>query len=142
MGVLLGESHDSDGFPRAPQPERVAGVVAPLGVAAWVWALVALLLGVAISVWLAQGQQQRVDARRHAELEATADTIAATVGDRLRTCEMLARSVQSLFLASAEVEPDEFDNLYENLRPRQRFPSLPRNSVVQGKGVSGRVDLG
>src|SRR5690606_39968772 len=51
-------------------------------------------------------------------------TIAATVGDRLRTCEMLARSVQSLFLASAEVEPDEFDNLYENLRPRQRFPSL------------------
>ncbi|MGH8072550.1 MAG: bifunctional diguanylate cyclase/phosphodiesterase [Lysobacter sp.] len=100
------------------------GIVAPLGVAGWVWALVALLLGVGLSVWFSQGQQQRVEARRHAELEATADTIAASVDDRLRTCEMLARSVQSLFLASAEVEPSEFENLYRNLRPRERFPSL------------------
>ena len=133
----MGESHDSDGFARAPQPGDGAGGVAPLGVAAWVWALVALLVGVALSIWLAQGQQQRVDARRHAELQAAADSIAAAVGDRLRTCEMLARSVQSLFLASAEVEPGEFDHLYENLRPRERFPSLQAVAYAE-RGPDGR----
>ena len=42
--------------------------VAPLGVAAWVWSLVALLLGVSISIWLAHGQQRRIAADQRADL--------------------------------------------------------------------------
>lgn len=118
------ESHDSDGFPPHPQPGGVARDVAPLGIAAWMWSLVALGLGVALSLWLAQGQQRRMDAGQRADLEAVADAVAGTVGEGLRTCELLARSVQSLFLASSEVEPAEFAHLYDNLHPRERFGSL------------------
>ncbi|KGM55735.1 diguanylate cyclase [Lysobacter arseniciresistens ZS79] len=88
------------------------------------WSLVALGLGVALSVWLAQAQQRRVDAGQRADLEAVADALAGTVGEGLRTCELLARSVQSLFLASSEVEPREFTHLYQNLHPRDRLDSL------------------
>src|SRR5690606_26270051 len=106
----LRESHDSDRFPPPPQPLSVVEDVAPLGVAAWVWSLVALWRGVAISSWLAHGQQRRIAADQRADLYVMADTVTESVRERVRSCELLARSVQTLFLASSEVEPDEFAN--------------------------------
>ena len=111
--------------------------VAPLGVAAWVWSLVALLLGVSISIWLAHGQQRRIAADQRADLDVMAETVTESVRERVRSCELLARSVQSLFLASSEVEPDEFANLYENLRPRERFAGLAALAYAE-RGEDGR----
>jgi len=134
----LRENKDSDGFPSGPQPGLDAVHVAPLGVAAWIWSLGALLLGVVLSMWLATSQQRQLDAEQGDRLEAAADAATGAILDRLRACEMLARSVQTLFLASSEVEPREFAHLYANLRPRERLPSLRAMAYAEARpGADG-----
>ena len=119
----MGASSDFDGLSSPAQADSgTAGP--PWSAAAWLWSLLALALGVTLSLWLA-GQQQR----RHAADEAVAfQSVAARSHDalvqQLEACGWLVRSVQTLFLTSDDVTPREFDNVYANLRPHERFPSL------------------
>ena len=50
---------------------------------------------------------------------------------QLRGAEWLLRSVQTLFLASDEVTEAEFADFYENLHPREQFPSLVALAYAQ-----------
>ncbi|MFD0739183.1 EAL domain-containing protein [Lysobacter koreensis] len=117
------ESTDFDGFspsPQGPAPsERGRHGPAP-----WALSLLALVLGAALSVWLADLQQRRAEASRQAVLAATAQGGYDALVARLQECELLLRSVQTLYQTSLEVEPKEFAHAYANLRPRERFPSL------------------
>lgn len=119
-------SGDSDAISTVPQPGpgEEPGAAAPFGIAAWVWAACALLLGISLAVWLANEQNRELQADHRASLESVADTSHQALLDRLRACQLVARSVQTLFLASDTVDPSEFHNVYANLKPRQRFPGL------------------
>ena len=119
----MNTSKDSDGFQSAPQ-EAEAVRIAPLGVPAWVWSLLALALGVALTLWTVSVQKGQDDAERRLAFEHLADRAHAAVRDRLQACEMLARSVQTLFLTSSEVDADEFQAMYANLQPRQLVPGM------------------
>jgi diguanylate cyclase (GGDEF)-like protein/PAS domain S-box-containing protein len=46
------------------------------------------------------------------------------VADGLQACGRLLRAVQTVFIASNDVDAEEFSSLYGNLRPRDEFPSL------------------
>ena len=94
------------------------------GLPIWVWPVLALLVGFGLTFWLARDQQRQHEAERRAALEAVAGTGYAALVGRLDAYHFLARSVQTLFLTSQDVTDDEFANLYENLRPRQRLPGL------------------
>lgn len=96
----------------------------PFGVPAWTWSLLALAFGVGMSLWAADVQQQRALALRNASLQHVAESAHEALVDRLEACELLVRFVQTMFLASDDVRPQEFANLYTNLRPRKTFPSL------------------
>ncbi|RNF85882.1 bifunctional diguanylate cyclase/phosphodiesterase [Montanilutibacter psychrotolerans] len=91
---------------------------------AWLWGLMALAFGVAVSLWLAQVQKQQHQAERAAAIERVAENGYRALRSRLESCELLVRSVQTLFLASESVSDAEFAHLYENLQPRRKFPSL------------------
>ena len=123
MGYPLGASPDSDRFTtdlQVPAP----GTGAPGGVPGWLWSLVALAIGVALTLWVSGLQYQRAGAEhRAAILQLEEDSFAGVAGS-LQACERLLRSVQTVFLASDAVSADEFAHLYENLRPRMLFPSL------------------
>lgn len=104
-----------------------------LGQPAWLWSGAALVLGLA-STFAAGWIQYRdmVSDERTAyqhRVERSFDAIDA----QFRSCGLLMRSVQSLFLSSSQVTPREFESIYTNLRPRQLFPSL------QAIGYAGRV---
>ncbi|RDZ29797.1 EAL domain-containing protein [Lysobacter silvisoli] len=86
--------------------------------------MLALLLGVGLTLWLGGAQHRRVVDDRTAALDAGAQRVFHSLNDRLHACELLLRSVQTLFLTSDEVTAQEFANLYANVRPRERFPSL------------------
>jgi diguanylate cyclase (GGDEF)-like protein/PAS domain S-box-containing protein len=114
---------DSDGFtpdlqvppqPRAPVP----------GAPAWSWGLVALLLGAALAFWASGHQRERAAAERQAAFAKLAQQSFDAIAGNLHACELLLRSVQTVFLASDDVNAAEFTNLYANLRPRGEFPSL------------------
>jgi diguanylate cyclase (GGDEF)-like protein len=130
---------DSDGFQTALQdastrPSRIVPAVPP-----WAWSLFALLLGLGLTAWAASMQHRRVVAQRDAEFAQAAREGAEAVGAGLRACGRLLRAVQTVFIASEDVDAVEFAHLYGNLRPRGEFPSLqaiaysPREPVAGGE---------
>ncbi|WP_460813096.1 bifunctional diguanylate cyclase/phosphodiesterase [Luteimonas pelagia] len=117
-------SKDSDRFARDLQVDSESAGRAPLGLPAWAWSLLALLLGVAATAWAARIQAAGLDADRRAALADIAGNGYTALQAELDACALLVRSVQSVFLASEAVTPGEFANVYANLRPRETFPSL------------------
>ena len=104
-------------MPRHPQ------AAAP-GAPAWLWSLAALVLGTALTLWATNRQQEGADAERQAAFATLAQESVDAVAQDLHACELLLRSVQTVFLASDDITPAEFAHLYDNLRPRAEFPSL------------------
>lgn len=88
------------------------------------WSVLGLALGLAASaaasLWYRDSLVAEV-ARAHDALVARTQ---AALAFQLESGAMLLRSVQTLYLASDEVTPDEFEIVYENLGPRRVFPSL------------------
>ncbi|MEG3792094.1 EAL domain-containing protein [Lysobacter sp. CCNWLW3] len=107
-----------------PTPGSVPERIAPLGIPAWAWSLLALAFGVGLTLWLGGAQQRRVVDDRTAALDSSAERGYHAIVDRLQACELLLRSVQTLFLTSDTITAEEYANLYANVRPRERFPSL------------------
>lgn len=105
------------GAPARPAP--AVSVVPP-----WAWSLLALLFGLALTAWAASLQHRRASSARTAEFQQAAREGTAAVSEGLRACGRLLRAVQTVFIASTDVDADEFANLYGNLRPRDEFPSL------------------
>lgn len=117
----------------APQPARAPGGLPP-----WLWSCAALALGLAATVWASGQQQARIRAGRHAEIARLQNDSFMAVAERLRACERLLRSVQTVFIASDQVSPREFSYLYANLRPRVQFPSLQALAFAERRRVDGR----
>ena len=107
-----------------------------LGQPAWVWTAVALLIGAVLTLLATWTQHKALGQAERAQFERVADRSFTAIESRLRDCGMLVRAVQGVFLASHDVDKDEFANLYANLRPREAFPSL------QAMGVARRVTVG
>ncbi|HEU4813993.1 MAG TPA: EAL domain-containing protein [Xanthomonadaceae bacterium] len=83
-----------------------------------------LVFGVGCTLWAANVQQARMQAEHDKTLVAVAEGAPAALRSELLACELMVRALQSLYLASTDVSPREFSNVYENLRPREVFPSL------------------
>ena len=110
---------------------------ASLGLPAWLWAAIALTLGVGLTLVVSRSQQLRAQAEREAAFHGMATESFASVAGTLQNCERLLRSVQTVFLASGHVAPNEFAHLYQNLHPRVQFPSLQALAYAERRG-SGR----
>ena len=97
---------------------------APFGAPAWVWSLLALALGIALSYWIATQQQRRSEAELQRTLAHIAHSGYIALIDQVRACELLVRAVQTLFVTSDDVDAARFADAYANLKPREAFPSL------------------
>src|SRR5690606_27048753 len=65
-----------------------------------------------------------MQAEQDKALVAIAEGTPVALHSQLLACELMVRALQSLYLASNQVSPEEFGHVYENLRPRDVFPSL------------------
>lgn len=92
--------------------------------AALLWSLLALLLGLLVTLAVHHQQVQRLQAEQAFVRDEMANKTYLSLQARLRSAESLLRAVQTLFLASDEVTATEFSDFYANLRPREQFPSL------------------
>ena len=140
-GNSLGPAIDSDRSGADVQASSRPQPALP-GAPAWLWALAALAIGIALSFWVSAQQRERSRVDRDVAFTKLANESFHAVADSLHSCELLLRAVQTVFLASDDVTPTEFANLYDNLRPRTEFPSLQALAYAERvpgpDGVGGR----
>ncbi len=135
----MGTSPDSDGFIGGLQDAPTAADAAPLRLPGWAWSLLVLALGVALSYWIADRQQARAEREQGAALIRLVEEGQEAIVANLHACEMLLRSVQTVFLASEDVNAAEFANMYQALQPRDEFPSLQALAYAQRTGEADFV---
>jgi diguanylate cyclase (GGDEF)-like protein/PAS domain S-box-containing protein len=99
-------------------------VSSPRHLTAYLWSLLALLTGLAVTLVVYHQQVQGREAERTLVRNELANKSYVALQAKLRSAEALLRAVQTLFLVSAEVTPADFGTLYLNMRPREQFPSL------------------
>ena len=85
-------------------------------VPAWVWAVVAFVLGMALTLWLANAEKHRSrNEARRVFVQETRD-VAVAIHQQLDQCGHLIRAFQSIFLASQTVTEIEYARAYENMQ--------------------------
>ncbi|MFC7301314.1 EAL domain-containing protein [Cognatiluteimonas weifangensis] len=134
-------SPDSDGFAPGLQAAPEVGDAVPLRLPAWLWSLLVLALGLALSYWTADRQRAGVEREQRVELRRLADESQTALVASLHACEMLLRSVQTVFLASEDVSATEFAHIYQALQPRSEFPSLQALAYARRTGEADFVTV-
>ena len=102
------ERHDVEASADHPSEER--------RVPAWVWAAIAFLLGMALTLWIAEGERRRGERDDRNQFATEVENAASAIRDQLDQCEHLIRAFQSIFLASDTVSPGEYARAYENMQ--------------------------
>ncbi len=121
------EEDDSD-------PSIVARLASRRRVPAWIWAVLAFMLGIGLTYWLAQGERGRHEREQQRAFITETERITTEIRLQLDQCGQIIRAFQSIFLASDEVTPDEYALAYENMRMGSGVqPSLQAIAYVERK---------
>ena len=104
------------------------------GLQAWALGFLALLFGLAITAWISHLEWGREHSERERGLSLSARDVESALRSELESCEMLLRSMQSLYLASTEVSAEEFHDTFEGLQALRHLRSL------QGLSLAERVE--
>ena len=96
----------------------------PWRLSAYLWSLLALLLGLAVTLVVHHQQEHWQQTEQTHARDELANKSYAALQTKLHSAESLLRAVQTLYLASDEVTATEFASFYTNLRPREQFPGL------------------
>ncbi len=115
-------------------PERNRASVLRLmlsgGFQAWALGLLALLFGLALTAWISHQEWGREYSERERALSVTARDVESALRSELAACEMLLRSMQSVYLASRDVGDDEFQAAFEGLQALSNLGSLQALSLA------------
>lgn len=96
----------------------VSAAASPSGrrVPAWLWALIAFALGMALTLWLANAERHRSRSEARRVFVQETRGVAEAIRLQLDQCGHLIRAFQSIFIASQEVTEIEYIRAYENLQ--------------------------
>ena len=97
----------------------------------WAWAVLALVFGLACTLWVNRYERNRIESEQHRNFDISAGRSYDELKAQLRSCEFLVRAVQSLFLASDDVQAREFEVMFDNMRADHSFPSLQAIAYAQ-----------
>jgi diguanylate cyclase (GGDEF)-like protein/PAS domain S-box-containing protein len=98
-----------------PLASRVPGVL---------WGLIAVGCGLLLTLWLYRIQARQWQAAQRDAVVAEAEKGVVQLRAKLRSAELLLRSLQTMFLVSGKMDAGQFARVYANLDPRRDFPSL------------------
>ncbi|MGV8922866.1 MAG: bifunctional diguanylate cyclase/phosphodiesterase [Thermomonas sp.] len=85
-------------------------------VPAWIWALVAFVLGIGLTFWLAEGEKQRNERDDQRAFITETEQVTTAIRLQLDQSGQIIRAFQSIFMASDSVTPDEYNLAYDNMR--------------------------
>jgi diguanylate cyclase (GGDEF)-like protein/PAS domain S-box-containing protein len=135
--------HSDDSLPAPAGGRRAIDHVAPVPASrrlnAYLWGLLALLFGLALTLAVHNQQERRQQAEQASLRNELAGKGYLALQAQLHSAEWLLRAVQTLFLVSDRVTATDFGNFYANLRPREQFPSLLALAYAQREVQAGGV---
>ena len=98
---------------------------------AWLLGLLALLIGLVLTAWISHVEWGRQHTERERALNVAARDVEIALRGELASCELLLRSMQSVYLASRDVSDSEFQAAFEGLRALRHLPSLQALSLAK-----------
>lgn len=101
------------------------------GFQAWALGVIALLFGLALTAWIGHLEWGREHAERKRVLSNTVRDVESALRGELAACEMLLRSMQSVYLASYDVDNSEFQAAFEGLQALRHLGSLQALSLAK-----------
>jgi len=110
-----------------------------LGLPAWVWALLGLMMGLAGSTSIVMLERHNLQVEADLQFSQLARRSVREVERQLETSGLLLRAVQSAFLADDNIGQQRFLAIHNNLRPEQQLPSLVATGFARRVvGADGR----
>ena len=101
----------------------------------WQWAVLAFVVGLVLAT-AAASVHARIQARENErQVARLAERSFDAIERQLHTCGLLVRAIQTLFLTSERVTPEEFAAMHANLRPSEQFPSLQALAYAERRGA-------
>ena len=136
QGERMGRGSHSDGFALTEAAAEAPAVhereePSLRDLPAWAWALLVLSLGLGITLWSVARQYEHARVAHEAALRDLVDRSEEALASRLAYCGLLLRSMQTVFSASHDVSPEEFEAAYATLRPREVMSSLQAVGYAQ-----------
>ncbi len=101
------------------------------GFQAWALGVLALLFGLVLTVWISHLEWGREHTDSQRGLGIAARDVETALRGELQSCEMLLRSMQSVYLASRDVDAREFKAAFEGLQALRHLGSLQALSLAR-----------
>ena len=112
----------SDGA--TPQDDPPAARPLLLGLPAWAWALIGLLLGLVATGAVILLERHNLEAEVGLQRSQIAKRSVYQIDRQLQTSGLLLRAMQSTYFVADEISQDRFESIHDNLRPSEMVPSL------------------
>ena len=110
-----------------------------LGLPAWTWALIGLLLGLGATSAALLVERHNLEAEAQLHLSQIAKRSVSQVERQLETSGLLLRTVQSACFVAADLDQPRFEEIHDNLHAHHMSPSLVAIAFAKRQpGQSGR----
>lgn len=95
-----------------------------LGLPAWVWALIGLLPGLAVTGSVILLERHNLEEEASLQFSQIAKRSVTRVERRLESSGLLLRAMQSAYFVAGDIDQPRFASILDNLRPSEMLPSL------------------
>jgi len=112
----------SDGA--TPRDDPPAARPLLLGLPAWAWALIGLLLGLVATGAVILLERHNLEAEVDLQRSQIAKRSVYQIDRQLQTSGLLLRAMQSTYFVADDISQDRFESIHDNLRPRQMLPGM------------------
>jgi diguanylate cyclase (GGDEF)-like protein/PAS domain S-box-containing protein len=118
------------GIPHSAASDGVTLDVAPaahpllLGLPAWMWALIGLLLGLAGTSAVILLGRHNLEAKADLQRSQMAKRSVSRISRQFEISGLLLRAMQSTYFVADDISQNRFENIKDNLQPRQMLPGM------------------
>ena len=124
---------------RAPQDDEGVEPALLLGLPAWTWGLIGLLLGLVATVAGLLLVRENLETKAQLHLSLVAKRSVSQIERQFETTGLLLRALQSAYYIDDDIDQSRFQGIHNNLASHELLPSLVAIAFArQQPGPSGR----
>jgi diguanylate cyclase (GGDEF)-like protein/PAS domain S-box-containing protein len=123
---------------RTAQEEDPATRPLLLGLPAWAWALIGLLLGLAATAAVLQISRRSLQAQVQLELTQIAKRSVSRIQRQFDTSGLMLRAMQSAYSLADDIDQSRFEGINANLRSQPLLPGMVAMAFARRQVAGGR----